>query len=267
MINNYTGPQYDVILSPRLGYSANKEQYGFFYRSKLIKVVNSWLATDIRDEMSREPFSVLFELVGTSEKFFIVPIHTVPVNATEEIEVLPRVFDETAAKFGTSKGVIMGDFNADCDYVSNTRQRTLKLRTNATFHWLVADDWKTTVSLTSDCAYDRVVVSSTLFPMIKINSTFVYNYTTVFGLTNDESLNVSDHYPVVFDVLLPSSPSPHVAKLPVWAMVVIVVVSVAVLVGMLITLYFFWKRSFPSSFSLSSSSTMRESLIEPAVQQ
>lgn len=49
----------------------------------------------------------------------------------------------------------MGDFNADCSYVSQRKLNKLDLRKDG-FHWLVPDTWDTTVSSTN-CAYDRWV--------------------------------------------------------------------------------------------------------------
>ena len=48
----------------------------------------------------------------------------------------------------------MGDFNADCSYLSKTKRNNLALRAEG-YHWLIPDDWDTTVAA-SDCAYDRL---------------------------------------------------------------------------------------------------------------
>ena len=48
----------------------------------------------------------------------------------------------------------MGDFNADCSYVTKSKSSKLKLR-SAKYHWWIGDDVDTTVAAT-DCAYDRL---------------------------------------------------------------------------------------------------------------
>ena len=48
----------------------------------------------------------------------------------------------------------MGDFNADCSYVTKGEMRKLSLRSDKRFKWLIEDDVDTTVS-GSHCAYDR----------------------------------------------------------------------------------------------------------------
>ena len=51
--------------------------------------------------------------------------------------------------------IITGDFNADCDYVRPSYWPTIRLRTDKRFLWLTPDSADTTVSSTTDCAYDR----------------------------------------------------------------------------------------------------------------
>jgi hypothetical protein len=88
-INNYTGPNYNLLLSPRLGLSGNfhlkifvvniphskirtlltignsvsKEQYGFFYRSTTVTLLSSYLYNDTNNVFEREPYPALFRLL------------------------------------------------------------------------------------------------------------------------------------------------------------------------------------------------------------
>ena len=50
----------------------------------------------------------------------------------------------------------MGDMNADCKYLSNTKYNALIFTTDDRFLWLIGKDNDTTVS-DSDCAYDRYI--------------------------------------------------------------------------------------------------------------
>ena len=56
--------------------------------------------------------------------------------------------------------MILGDFNADCSYVSKTKMKSLDLLGEG-YHWLIEDHVDTTVGK-SDCAYDRYDYSMTL---------------------------------------------------------------------------------------------------------
>ncbi len=83
-------------------------------------------------------------------------IHVQPSNAFAEIDALLPVYEEAARYFGTENGVIMGDFNADCSYLSASRFSMLSLVTDERFVWLVDD--VTTTTEGSDCAYDKLVL-------------------------------------------------------------------------------------------------------------
>ena len=50
----------------------------------------------------------------------------------------------------------MGDFNADCSYLSQKRYNMLELVTDLRFTWLLDTDVDTTTK-NSNCAYDRCV--------------------------------------------------------------------------------------------------------------
>lgn len=50
--------------------------------------------------------------------------------------------------------MFLGDFNADCSYVTKKDWSSIRLRSSEVFKWLISDDMDTTVG-NSDCAYDR----------------------------------------------------------------------------------------------------------------
>lgn len=50
----------------------------------------------------------------------------------------------------------MGDFNADCSYVTAEQWPSIRLRSLSSCEWLIPDSADTTVTST-DCAYDRWV--------------------------------------------------------------------------------------------------------------
>lgn len=50
--------------------------------------------------------------------------------------------------------MLMGDFNADCSYVTSSEWSSIRLRTSSTFQWLIPDSADTTATSTN-CAYDR----------------------------------------------------------------------------------------------------------------
>ena len=51
--------------------------------------------------------------------------------------------------------MILGDFNADGAYVSKRDMKSIRIRSDPNFHWLIADDVDTTASIRNDHTYDR----------------------------------------------------------------------------------------------------------------
>ena len=88
-------------------------------------------------------------------QFFIIASHTRPSDAVNEINALVTVFNSAAEHFNTVDGIIMGDLNADCSYVSKSVFKTLALFNNTNFTWWISSDNDTTTSPNTHCAYDR----------------------------------------------------------------------------------------------------------------
>ena len=87
------------------------------------------------------------------QHFVLVGIHVAPRDAVAEINALDNVRKAVYTRFNRKAILIMGDFNADCSYVSNAESSKLKLRARM-YRWWIGDDVDTTVGKT-DCAYDR----------------------------------------------------------------------------------------------------------------
>ena len=118
--------------------------------------------------------------------------------------------------------LIVGDFNADCAYISPRRQellrsveiRILRLAIDrilslsllncrtinyVDFHWVITNDVKTNTRQT--CTYDRVFVNGDSFvDAIVPNSNTTVNYQERFQMTLEQALKISDHLPVKFDI-------------------------------------------------------------------
>ena len=67
---------------------------------------------------------------------------------------MDEVFAEAVDFYGTGNGIILGDLNADCSYLSRTRYNQLDLVLDTRFMWLIDSSVDTTTK-SSDCAYDR----------------------------------------------------------------------------------------------------------------
>ncbi|XP_062924084.1 deoxyribonuclease gamma-like [Mobula hypostoma] len=206
-LNNHgNSNEYEVIMSKRLGMKSYKEQYAFIYRPKLLTLKKSYQypdsSTDSGDVFAREPFVVWFSSRYTSVKdFVIIPLHSMPTSSASEIDALYDVYLAMKQRWRTKDFIIMGDFNADCGYVPKKAWKDIRLRNDTNFVWLIGDEIDTTVKENTNCAYDRIVLrGGKLLNAVVPNSAKVFNFMEAYGMTEQQALNVSDHFPVEVDL-------------------------------------------------------------------
>ncbi|XP_034447370.1 deoxyribonuclease-1-like 1 [Hippoglossus hippoglossus] len=207
-LNSYdTEHKYDAVASERLGRSESyQEQYVFVYRTDTVSLTDQYQYPDDRpgdvDAFSREPFVVRFKAPKTVIKeFVLIPQHTSPVNTTKELDALYDVLQHVKKMWKTENVMLLGDFNADCGYLAKKNRKNVRLITDTDLVWLIKDKTDTTVRSTTSCTYDRIVVHGAAFTReIVPLSAKPYNFQTEYRLTEEQALEVSDHYPV--EVLL-----------------------------------------------------------------
>ncbi|XP_019616286.1 PREDICTED: deoxyribonuclease-1-like [Branchiostoma belcheri] len=207
-VNSPGTANYDMVISDRLGRTTSKEQYAFFYRTDVgLTVTNSYHYDDGdealgTDTFEREPFIVRFSSSRTSvHDFVLVAIHTAPHHAVAEIQALDAVRESIVTRWRITDIMILGDFNADCNYVRPSHWDSISLWTRyRTYDWLIGHDVDTTVTSTN-CAYDRIVVSGpTLKGSVLPHSGRVFDFSRHFHC-NCAAEAVSDHYPVEVDLM------------------------------------------------------------------
>ncbi|XP_068611079.1 deoxyribonuclease-1-like isoform X2 [Brachionichthys hirsutus] len=203
-LNRYdTGHVYAAAASERLGRSdAYKEQYVFTYRTDKVTATAQYQYPDTLpgdvDAFSREPFVVRFKAPETAIKdFVLVPLHTTPANATKELDALYDVLQHVMKMWNTEDVMLLGDFNAGCSYLAKKNRKHVRLLQETSLFWLIPDEADTTVSSSTSCAYDRIVVHGERF-----NRTIVplsakpFDFQVEYKLTSEQALDISDHYPV-----------------------------------------------------------------------
>ncbi|XP_037242454.1 deoxyribonuclease-1-like [Falco biarmicus] len=202
-LNSTSLHPYNFLASIPLGRTSYKEQYLYIYRSDMVSVLGSYYYDDGcepcgTDTFSREPFIVKFSSPTTRvEEFVIVPLHATPSHAPEEIDALYEVYTDVVNKWATNNILLLGDFNADCSYVTSTEWPSIRLRSLDACEWLIPDSADTTVADTTDCAYDRIVACGTALRQdIEPGSATVNNFQKTFHLQRKDALAVSDHFPV-----------------------------------------------------------------------
>ncbi|KAJ0041765.1 hypothetical protein NL108_007253, partial [Boleophthalmus pectinirostris] len=157
-VNKGAAFTYNYIVSEPLGRSTYKERYLFLYREKTVSVVNSYLFDDGcescgTDTFNREPFNVMFSSSTALQKFVLIPQHTSPESALKEVDALYDVVTDVRKRWNTNNIILLGDFNSDCNYVTDSEWNQIRLFTDKSFHWLITNDADTTVT-NSNCAYD-----------------------------------------------------------------------------------------------------------------
>ncbi|NP_001002674.1 deoxyribonuclease-1 isoform X1 [Danio rerio] len=200
-VNGGSSPyQYDYIASEPLGRNTYKERYLFVYRSESVSAVNSFHYDDGcepcgTDTFNREPFVVMFSSKTAVRDFALVPQHTSPEVAVQEIDALHDVVLDTRQRLNTNNIMLLGDFNAGCRYVSNSAWANIRLRTDQSYTWLIPDSADTTVTHTN-CPYDRIVATPDMMRGVAPGSAQVFDFMEAHGLSQDWALAVSDHFPV-----------------------------------------------------------------------
>ncbi|XP_033485792.1 deoxyribonuclease I-like 1-like [Epinephelus lanceolatus] len=200
---------YSYVESERLGRKTYKEQYVYIYRNNVLTVKEQYQypklegeGTNETDVFSREPFIVRFHSPTTLVKdFVLIGQHTCPRNAMKEIDELYTVFKGIYKKWRTDNVMILGDLNAGCNYITIKGWRAVRLRSDPKFRWLIGDEQDTTVREKTHCAYDRIIVHGReIISSIVPDSAQPFNFKESFHLTEEEALEVSDHFPVEVDL-------------------------------------------------------------------
>ncbi|XP_071764886.1 deoxyribonuclease I-like 1-like [Centroberyx gerrardi] len=200
---------YSYLESERLGRKTYKEQYVYIYRNNVLQVKEYYQYPKLEGEgnnetdvFSREPFIVRFHSPTTLVKdFVLIGQHTCPKTAMKEIDELYTVFKGIYKKWKTDNVVILGDLNAGCSYITIKGWRAVRLRSDPKFRWLIGDEQDTTVREKTHCAYDRIVVHGReIISSIVPGSAKPFNFKQKFDLTEEEALEVSDHFPVEVDL-------------------------------------------------------------------
>uniref|UniRef100_F6Q7C3 Deoxyribonuclease n=1 Tax=Monodelphis domestica TaxID=13616 RepID=F6Q7C3_MONDO len=192
-LNRETSNSYHFVASEPLGRNSYKERYLFVFRPDKVSVLDSYYYDDGctpcgNDTFSREPVVVKFSSPTTVVKeFVIVPLHAAPKDAVSEIDALYDVYLDVRLRWNMEDIMFMGDFNADCSYVTPSQWPSIRLRTSSTFQWLIPDTADTTVTPT-DCAYDRNVrVTSTGQKRLMIKKRICFQTKNCRNLIPDQS--------------------------------------------------------------------------------
>lgn len=200
-LNKTEKHHYVKTASKQLGRDTYKEQYVCFYRPDEVTLKDSHQYEDNQagdeDAFSREPFIMRFHCPTTVvDDLVLIPVHTKPEDSLKELDELHDVVEDIRKKWKTDNIMILGDFNADGRYLSKKKKEKIRI-CSSSYNWLIDDNVDTTASNNNDNTYDRIVVyGETMMNAIVPNSAKSFNFQQEFKLTDEETLDISDHYPV-----------------------------------------------------------------------
>ena len=189
---NSTGRDYDFVIGPRLGRSDSKEQYVFVFDTQRIEVDKSTVQTidDPKDLLHREPLVARFRTrvspANDAFTFILANIHTDPDETKQELDALGDVFRLIQRNpWGEDDVILLGDLN-----VSYKKLGALGEVPNIAY--TVHGEPTNT---RGNKSYDNIVYSSVTTTEYTGHSGII-NLQSEFGLTKEEALKVSDHFPI-----------------------------------------------------------------------
>ena len=191
---NSGDPHYEYVVSERLGRTSSKEQYAYIYNNQTVKLIDTphtYPEPNGTDPFHREPYIASFRAVGGNFDATLIAIHVDPDEATEEIPTLIDVITYAQDTYPDEQDfIIMGDMNADCSYFNEDLSSPI----TTDYHWCINNSIDTTTK-TTDCTYDRIIITNPAFSDFTGDAD-VFRFDIAYNLTVDETIAVSDHYPV-----------------------------------------------------------------------
>lgn len=193
---NSDGSEYDYVVSERLGRTTSKEQYAYVYNTHTIAINGAYVYPEPNgtDPFHREPYIASIEALQGNYDANLIVIHTDPDEATEEINGLDDVLSYVQSQ-NPDEGdfIIMGDLNADGSYFDEDGTSDLDA-----YDWII-DDSQDTTTKSTDYTYDRIILTD---DSDLTGESGVFRYDLAYGLDEELTTDVSDHYPVYAEFMV-----------------------------------------------------------------
>lgn len=208
---NADGSRYDFVIGPRLGRTVSTEQYAYVFDTNRIEVDPNSVGTmsDPNDLLHREPLVARFRTRANSANapfsFWMIDCHTDPDEAKSEVNVLAGAFQAMlTARPDEDDVILVGDLNV-------SEQQLGQLSQVPGIMYVVAN---TPTNTRRNKTYDNILFSR--FTTTEYTGRWgVVDIQSVFGLTLDQALEVSDHFPIWAEFRAwESAPAANTALLP-----------------------------------------------------
>ncbi|KER19561.1 hypothetical protein T265_11707 [Opisthorchis viverrini] len=199
-LNQQSNESYASYVSEALGRTTSKEQYGILYKPTKVTVTGISVFPDPQDKFERPPMSFIVNVEGGSLKFGWVAVHLDPDAVEAELNALYENAETFRKQHKLENVLLAGDMNADCRYLSDRKMKQLSLMKDTSYVWLISDGHDTTVH-SNNCALDRMIVyGDELMSAIKDQQAQAYRYDDEMKLDHKTAKDISDHYPVEFEL-------------------------------------------------------------------
>lgn len=175
------GENWDYRISKRLGRTNSKEQYALVFKKSIVIVDSVYQVLDPEDRLHREPF-VCYCRSGNFD-FSIINIHTDPDEVPQEMNALDDILKNEIKK--ENDAILLGDLNASPSEFE-------ELGDVPGIISVIPDGVFTNVR--GNKTYDNIVfLKDKLKEFIRGD---VYNFRSIFDLSQEQALEISDHLPV-----------------------------------------------------------------------
>ncbi len=199
---NADGSRYDFVIGPRLGRTVSTEQYAYVFDTNRIEVDRSSVGTmsDPNDLLHREPLVARFRTRAYSASapfsFWMVNSHTDPDEAKAEVDVLAGAFQAMlTARPDEDDVILVGDLNVS----------ELQLGQLGQVPGIIYVVAGTPTNTKRTKTYDNILFSR--FTTTEYTGRWgVVDIQNALGLTMDQALEVSDHFPVWAEFRIWESP-------------------------------------------------------------
>jgi len=190
---NENSSQYNFVVSERLGRTSSKEQYAYVYNNQTIEITgtpHTYPEPTSTDPFHRQPYLTSFRTLNGNFDAVLITVHTDPDEATEEINSLDDVVEYAQSMYpGEQDFIVMGDLNADGSYFNENSTSDMS---GPEYIWIIDNSLDTTTKST-DYTYARIILTDS---SDYTNDSGVFRFDTEYGLNYNETVAVSDHYPV-----------------------------------------------------------------------
>lgn len=196
---NADGSQYSYVVSERLGRTISKEQYAYIFNTNTVELTSTPHTYPEPQALIRFIESLTSHLSGhwaATLMLHLSPSIPTPMKPQRRSTDLVRWLNIPRARtLDEMDFIVMGDLNADGAYFDEDGGSTLS---GSEYYWVIDNSADTTTKST-DYTYDRIIITDSALSDFTGDSG-VFRFDIEYGLSGDETVAVSDHYPVYADI-------------------------------------------------------------------